>query len=668
MSEYKEPPMLDPEDPQGCLYGIPGLHGGALYSVPMYMVEPNPNNPRKNFDREELEKLARSIREVGILQPLILIKQADHVFRIVAGERRYRAAQLAGIGSVPGIILQLTPEQEAEVMLIENLQRKDLDPIEEARAYQALLDGHGYTQEALGEKLGVSQAHIANRIRLLDLPETVQQNISRGIISPSAAKELLACKKAADEGLTVKQTSEAVAREMWNASKSLSKEEWESPSFDISICDKCKKKTMLKKPWGDKEALRCLDADCWQTKQDESKKQGVEEKERKLNAKYPDAIVVTYDDDSFERLNNTDYCREKNCNDFRKARYKGADWVMDICFCPDKDKYKACQAEAQQKRERERVEKEEAARAEIRGMVDAKLKVRSDRKTLVYIATIILENLNPLWNADTNVFQYVQEIAAGVELEDATEDNEETWIPEMLKRFSEEQLFRIIIEWPAICDGMKEGSIIEWYLKDTSSPDDEGKKHEEPAGRTCRVCGCTDFRIVVPSANTYLEWDIKWVEPDLCSSCVDVAQEDPVPAAPAARSYIDESGKEVFASDGIGGETFGTFWRSPSGGLHRVKSPAMPMVATREEAQKNLDAWAEKKGLKQFGSDQKELTVIVKEMLTRDDATEDWKSNLAILTADELLTCIEKETRPSARSKFYKEARRRKLSTKAEVS
>lgn len=163
--------------------------------IPVYKIHPNPNNPRKVFDKEALEQLAASIREVGILQPLVVVPIEDGSgFRLVAGERRFRAAKIAERALVPCVIRRLTPAQEAEIMLIENLQRRDLDAIEEAQAYKSLLADHGHTQVALAAKLGISQSQIANRIRLLDLPDTVTESISRGIISAGHGKELAAYK------------------------------------------------------------------------------------------------------------------------------------------------------------------------------------------------------------------------------------------------------------------------------------------------------------------------------------------------------------------------------------------------------------------------------------------------------------------------------------------
>lgn len=164
------------------------------------------SNVRRRFDEEKLQELTASIRENGILEPLILRVNVDDQgrspsdysaavslggFELVCGERRYRAAKLAGLPTVPAIVKTLTREQAAKIQLLENLQRQDLDPIEEAAGFKTLLGEHGYTQERLAGELGVSQSHIANRIRLLRLPAKIQEDISRKILSPGHGMALL---------------------------------------------------------------------------------------------------------------------------------------------------------------------------------------------------------------------------------------------------------------------------------------------------------------------------------------------------------------------------------------------------------------------------------------------------------------------------------------------
>ena len=172
--------------------------GSAFINI--NQISPNPNNPRKNFDEAALEELAASIREHGIIQPLV-VKYTDTgeggglQCQLICGERRLRAAKMLRMEKVPVVYRmvdedELSPAAEALKMLVENLQREDLDPIEEAGAYQRVLDEFKYTQEDLAQQVGKSQGHIANRLRLLELPDTVKENISRGIISASHGKVL----------------------------------------------------------------------------------------------------------------------------------------------------------------------------------------------------------------------------------------------------------------------------------------------------------------------------------------------------------------------------------------------------------------------------------------------------------------------------------------------
>jgi ParB/RepB/Spo0J family partition protein len=152
------------------------------------LIKTNPNNTRK-ANQESLYELVESIKQVGVLEPIQVVNDGKD-YRIVFGERRYRAAQVAGLQEIPAIIKELTPEQEFEIMLTENLQREDLTAIEEALAFQAALE-HGYTQTKLAERLGISQSQISNTLRLLKLPEEVQQDISSGMMSASNGRALV---------------------------------------------------------------------------------------------------------------------------------------------------------------------------------------------------------------------------------------------------------------------------------------------------------------------------------------------------------------------------------------------------------------------------------------------------------------------------------------------
>jgi ParB family chromosome partitioning protein len=166
----------------------------ASESIGLEQLKPNPYQPRKNFNKEELNELARSIKEHGIIQPLV-VRKSIKGYDIVAGERRFRAAKLAGLSKVPVVIKELTDREMMQIALIENLQREDLNPIEEADAYKKLMKGLNLTQEELAKKLGVSRPHIANHLRLLQLPPAVCELVEDGKLSMGHARALLGLKE-----------------------------------------------------------------------------------------------------------------------------------------------------------------------------------------------------------------------------------------------------------------------------------------------------------------------------------------------------------------------------------------------------------------------------------------------------------------------------------------
>jgi ParB family chromosome partitioning protein len=163
-----------------------------LRHVPIEFLHPNPNNPREHFADSDLEELTKSIHEKGLLQPLVVRHRGNGEYEIVAGERRWRAAQRAGIHEVPVLIRDLSDGEALEIALIENIQRADLNALEEARAYQQLMDQFDYTQQQLADSVGKSRSHIANTIRLLSLPESVRRHIENGALTAGHARALVA--------------------------------------------------------------------------------------------------------------------------------------------------------------------------------------------------------------------------------------------------------------------------------------------------------------------------------------------------------------------------------------------------------------------------------------------------------------------------------------------
>ena len=172
-------------------FSIPDAASGDVVKiVPLNSVEPNPDQPRKEFDPVALDELAASIKEQGVLQPLLVEGWASG-YRIVAGERRWRAAQLAGLTEVPVLVRSFTEESRMEIALIENIQRSDLKPLEEARAYRNLMEAFNLTQDDVAKKVGKQRSTVANALRLLKLPEFMQNSIDQGGLTPGHARAIL---------------------------------------------------------------------------------------------------------------------------------------------------------------------------------------------------------------------------------------------------------------------------------------------------------------------------------------------------------------------------------------------------------------------------------------------------------------------------------------------
>ncbi|MCI2046910.1 MAG: ParB/RepB/Spo0J family partition protein [Faecalibacterium sp.] len=169
----------------------PSLEGNSVDTLPLREIEPDPGQPRKTFTEAALGELAASIREHGLLQPIAVRPKGTAGYTIIAGERRWRAARLAGLTEVPVIIKDVTDEQAMELALIENLQREDLDPVEEALGVRDLMDRCGLTQEQAAEKLGKSRSALANSLRLLNLPKDALELLKNGAITPGHAKVIL---------------------------------------------------------------------------------------------------------------------------------------------------------------------------------------------------------------------------------------------------------------------------------------------------------------------------------------------------------------------------------------------------------------------------------------------------------------------------------------------
>jgi ParB family chromosome partitioning protein len=174
-------------------------------------IEPNRTQPRKEFDEKALSELAESISQHGLLQPLLVRPLTLGGYQIVAGERRYRACRMAGITEVPVIIRELSDTETMEIALIENLQREDLTPLEEALGYKALMDEHNFTQDEIAQSMGKSRPAIANALRLLKLPESIRQFLADGKISAGHARALLSLE---DEELMIELAEEIIKKDL----------------------------------------------------------------------------------------------------------------------------------------------------------------------------------------------------------------------------------------------------------------------------------------------------------------------------------------------------------------------------------------------------------------------------------------------------------------------
>lgn len=197
-----------------------GAGAASMYEVPLAAIRPNPHQPRQHFDEESLVALAASIREVGVLQPVLVREVAEGEYELIAGERRWRAAKRAGLATVPALVRSTDDLGSMEQALIENVHRADLNPLEEAAAYQQLIEDFELTHEEVAKRVGRSRAAITNTLRLFQLPPSVQRYLQEGRLGAGHARALLAtpdrvlqealAKRAVEEGLSVRAVEEAV--------------------------------------------------------------------------------------------------------------------------------------------------------------------------------------------------------------------------------------------------------------------------------------------------------------------------------------------------------------------------------------------------------------------------------------------------------------------------
>ncbi len=200
--------------------GLTEVEGARLREIPVEQISPNPRQPRQVFDEEEMAELVHSIKEIGLLQPIVVRPMGPESYELIMGERRWRAHQKAGLRTISAVVRETTDEDLLRDALLENLHRSQLNPLEEAAAYQQLLEDFGCTQEELSEKIGRSRPQITNTIRLLKLPPAVQRRVAAGVLSAGHARALLAvpnpelqdrlATRVVAEGISVRQLEEIV--------------------------------------------------------------------------------------------------------------------------------------------------------------------------------------------------------------------------------------------------------------------------------------------------------------------------------------------------------------------------------------------------------------------------------------------------------------------------
>lgn len=234
--------LFNEEDIEEVTSDITQSSEGDIKKVRMSLIEPNKKQPRRHFDEEKITALADSIKEHGLIQPIIITPSDNNMYKIVAGERRWRAAKKANLKEIPAVIRKYSEEQVAEIALIENLQRENLNPIEEAIGYNLLMDEFNLTQELISQRVGKSRSAIANSLRLLSLEDEIQKMLISGTLTSGHARAILSLddkelrialsKRIIDDNLNVRQ-AEALAKQLQK--KKTPKKEPKKTAYDIEI-------------------------------------------------------------------------------------------------------------------------------------------------------------------------------------------------------------------------------------------------------------------------------------------------------------------------------------------------------------------------------------------------------------------------------------------------
>lgn len=198
----------------------PEINGDSIVKIPVDQIKPSPYQPRQSFDEEQLNSLASSIKRKGVLQPILVQKISENSYQLIAGERRLRASEIAGLKEIPAIISEFSSEDQLEIAILENVQRENLNPVEEAEGYKRLIEEFHHTQEELSEIIGKSRSHISNVMRLLTLPDEVKQMVKEGKLSFGHARALVTsddtirlAREITNKSLNVRETENLIRKQ-----------------------------------------------------------------------------------------------------------------------------------------------------------------------------------------------------------------------------------------------------------------------------------------------------------------------------------------------------------------------------------------------------------------------------------------------------------------------
>ena len=443
-------------------------------------------NVRRNFDEGKLQELGDSIKENGLLEPLIVRTGEGGGFLLVAGERRLRAARLAGLSTVPARVLEMDEKTATKFQLLENLQREDLDPVEEAGAFRQLIQEHGYTQEALARELGISQPHVSNRLRLLHLPDEVQESITRGMLSPSHAVPLVPVAKVApDLALAaaekmVKQSTpsvlaaDVVERLVAEQMLPLYSANWisggrEAPLFDVGPCQNCK--SMLRAAYwsNEKKHPYCGDKECWHGKQAEARAAMAEKHGEDYvvsTAELPYGSFAHFARDN-DLQGDWELCA--NCGKRKVTAHGGAVCLDPACYA--KTKGRATREKNKEARGRH-AEEAQCVRDAATAVADRAIE-GVDHAFMVYVAALALAAVHPEYWSDNmdrrpGQAQYAATVPGlkGADLKGIAdilnasrygrERAKESWARVLgcLDELSDAELALIAVEYPALARGI----------------------------------------------------------------------------------------------------------------------------------------------------------------------------------------------------------------------